>query len=169
MLIEYSHHLCQYIDMECPFCGSSQLSVVNSRPTKSNSQIWRRRQCIKCNAVFSTYERINLSYLIVQKKSGTHQKYSRAKLYAGIYHSMLDKKNADRGTLSVLSENITNEIEQKILKLRKKVITTNEVKKIVCIVLSYKSPDSLLRYIAYRESNNPNLINKKIKKYLLNN
>lgn len=79
---------------------------------------------------------------------------------------MLDKKNADRGEISVLSENLTNEVEQKILNLRKKVIHTTEIKKFVCIVLSNKSPDSLLRYIAYRESNNPNLINKTIKKYL---
>lgn len=155
--------------MECPFCGSTQLSITNSRPTKANKQVWRRRKCLSCNEFFSTYERINLSYLTVQKKSGMHQKYSRAKLYSGIYHSTLDKKNADRGNLSVLSENITNDVEQKILNLHKKVVKTKEIKKFVYEVLNIKSPDSLLRYIAYRESNNPSIIAEITKKYLSKN
>lgn len=154
--------------MNCPFCESNQLEVVNSRPTKSGTQVWRRRACIKCGESFSTYERINLSYLVVVKKSGIKQKYSRAKLYSGIYHSTLDRRYADRGELSVLSESITTEVETKILNLHKKIIPTIEIKDIVLEVLSHRSPDSLLRYIAHRDSSNIKLIKKTIRKYFKN-
>lgn len=154
--------------MDCPFCGNTQLTVVNSRPTKAGTQIWRRRKCLNCKQSFSTYERINLSYLTVVKKSGTKQRYSRAKLYSGIYHCTLDRKKSDRGELSVMSEEITTEVEKKILDLHKKVLTTDEIKEIVLETLSIKSPDSLLRFIAHRDSDNIKLIKKSVKKYLPN-
>ncbi|MEJ2347889.1 MAG: hypothetical protein P8Y17_01655 [Patescibacteria group bacterium] len=98
--------------MHCPFCGSSQIMVTNSRPTKGDSQIWRRRKCLDCQENFTTYERMNLSHLIVVKKSGKKEKFQRAKLYASIYHSMIDRKNFDKGEASQFAEKITEQIEQ---------------------------------------------------------
>ena len=151
--------------MKCPYCQSTQIIVTNSRPTKANTQIWRRRKCLSCKQNFSTYERVNLSYLTVIKKSGQAQRYTRAKLYSGIYHSTLDRKHADRGELSTLSEMMTSEVEKKILNLHKKIVTTIEIKELVLAVLSDKSPDSLLRFLAHRDSNNIPELRKSVKKY----
>lgn len=152
--------------MDCPFCGSTQVMVVNSRPTIGNSQIWRRRECLSCKGIFTTYERINLSHLIVVKKSGRKQRYSRAKLFSGIYHSSLDKKGADRGQLSQSAEELTNQVERELINLRTKRVTTDEIMEVVLKVLSKKAPDILLRYVAYKESSHAKKIRKLIKKYL---
>jgi transcriptional regulator NrdR family protein len=42
--------------MECPFCGESDTGVIDSRPTKDNTSIRRRRQCLVCAGRFTTYE-----------------------------------------------------------------------------------------------------------------
>lgn len=151
--------------MNCPFCGSTQVMVTNSRPTKGSSQIWRRRKCLNCKEAFTTYERVNLSQLIVVKRSGKKQKYSRAKLYSGIYHSTIDKKGADRGEMSELSEVLTNLVEQEITNLRKKEIASGEIKEIVLRILGKREPDVLLRFIAYKEGDSKKKIRGLIKKH----
>ena len=151
--------------MHCPFCGSTQIMVTNSRPTMRGLQIWRRRKCLKCEGYFTTYERANLSHLIVIKKSGKKQKYSRAKLYSGIYHSTIDKKGADRGEMSKFSEELTNFIEVKIINLRKKMISSSEIENIILDTLRKKAPDVFLRFVAYKEGNDRNKMKNIIKKY----
>ena len=151
--------------MNCPHCGSNQLSVVNSRPTMNSSQIWRRRKCLTCQEVFTTYERMNLSHLTVVKKSGKRQKFKREKLFSGIYHSAIDKKNADRGEVSEFTSSILLQIEQEILKLKKKEIETREITNIVLEILKKKSPDTFLRYLAYREGNDGKNMKKLLKEY----
>nr|NQU92147.1 transcriptional repressor NrdR [Bacteroidota bacterium] len=153
--------------MECPFCGSEQLFVINSRSTKNNSQIWRRRKCESCQEIFTTYEKADLSYLKVIKRSGKKQMYNRAKLYSGIYHSAIDTKNGDRGEMSELSETLTNEVEQKIILLRSKDISTIEIINIVLSVLRKRSSAIFLRYLAYREGKDEKRLKKLIKKHFL--
>ncbi|OGM12880.1 hypothetical protein A3A76_00570 [Candidatus Woesebacteria bacterium RIFCSPLOWO2_01_FULL_39_23] len=138
--------------------------VVNSRPTKANAQIWRRRKCLKCDGTFTTYEKIDLSYLTVIKKSGKRQRYNRAKLYSGIYHSSLDKKNADKGELSVMSDDLTNQVEREILKMRKKEIYSIEITALVLKMLRKKAPDVFLRYLAYREGSDRGKLKRTIKR-----
>ncbi len=140
--------------MFCPFCESEQVFVKDSRPTKSNSQVWRRRRCQKCGELFTTYEKIDLSYLIIVKKSGRKERYSRPKLFSGIYHSAIDTKNGDRGDISELCERVTNKVEQDILELRQKEIKSTEILEIVLNNLKETSMEILLRYLAYREGEN---------------
>ncbi len=147
-------NICHYVDMDCPFCGSSQIKVSNSRSTAGGLQIWRRRKCVKCGNAFTSYETMYLSYLIVVKKSGRHQKFSRAKLYSGIYNSFLDKKGVDRGDMARLAEEITDEIEKKIIKLKRKKINSSEIENEVLKILAKKAPDAFLRFLAYREGEN---------------
>src|SRR3989304_8825433 len=151
--------------MNCPFCGSSQIMVVNSRPTRGNSQIWRRRKCISCKEGFTTYGRMTLSHLIVIKKSGRRQRYSRAKIYSGIYHSSLDKKNADKGERGTFAEEVTGRVELEITKLRRKRIYSTEITEIILRILAKKEPDTLLRFLAYREGNNLKKLQKLVRKY----
>lgn len=152
--------------MHCPFCNSEQITVTNSRPTGRETQIWRRRRCLKCKGVFTTYEGIDLSYLKVIKKSGRVQKYNRAKLFTAIYHSAMETKNADRGDMANFSEEITSEVEKDIILLRQKKVPTTVIIDLVLKNIHKKSPSIFLRFLAYREGSNEKKMMEFIKKYL---
>lgn len=66
--------------MRCPFCGNEDTQVKDSRPTEDNSAIRRRRQCTNCGARFTTFERVQLRDLTVQKSNGQREPFDRDKL-----------------------------------------------------------------------------------------
>ena len=106
--------------MECPYCHSLQTEVVNSRPTQKETQIWRRRKCEECNEIFTTHELVDLSNLIVVKKSGKSEIFNHSKLYSGIYGATIGSKTPDR---EKVVEKITREVEREILFLKRKKMT----------------------------------------------
>ncbi|MDD5178292.1 MAG: transcriptional regulator NrdR [Candidatus Nanoarchaeia archaeon] len=67
--------------MKCPFCSNDEFKVVDSR--ESEDTIRRRRECLKCEKRFTTYERIETD-LIVIKKDGKREPYDREKMKRGI-------------------------------------------------------------------------------------
>ncbi|MEK7137364.1 MAG: transcriptional regulator NrdR [Patescibacteria group bacterium] len=71
--------------MFCPRCKSDDTSVVDSRLTEDGRAVRRRRECPKCDHRFTTFERQELSNLIVVKRDGTSEPYSRTKLERGIW------------------------------------------------------------------------------------
>lgn len=135
--------------MNCPFCQSSQIIVVNSRSTKKNTQIWRRRKCQTCGLLFTTYENIDLSYLVVIKKSGEKERYSRAKLFSSVYHAAVFEKRVDRGDAGTLAEKIIQEVEREILVLKRKRISSLEIFKLTCSILKKENYNVYLRYFSY--------------------
>ena len=66
--------------MRCPFCGSDDTQVKDSRPTEDNTAIRRRRHCPACASRFTTFERIQLRELTVIKKNGSRSTFDRDKL-----------------------------------------------------------------------------------------
>ena len=66
--------------MRCPFCGSDNSQVKDSRPSDENSSIRRRRVCSDCGGRFTTFERVQLRDLVVVKKSGRKVPFNRDKL-----------------------------------------------------------------------------------------
>ncbi len=66
--------------MRCPYCGSLETQVKDSRPTEDASSIRRRRICPDCGGRFTTFERVQLRELIVLKKSGRRAPFDRDKL-----------------------------------------------------------------------------------------
>lgn len=66
--------------MRCPFCGSENSQVKDSRPSDENSAIRRRRVCADCGGRFTTFERVQLRELIVVKRSGRRVPFDRDKL-----------------------------------------------------------------------------------------
>jgi transcriptional repressor NrdR len=71
--------------MRCPFCGSDDTQVKDSRPTDDRGAIRRRRFCPSCGARFTTFERVQLRELTVVKKDGRRQPFDRDKLARSIY------------------------------------------------------------------------------------
>lgn len=66
--------------MKCPFCGSIDTRVVNSRPSDEHSAIRRRRECDNCGRRFTTYERAQFEALMVIKRSGKREAFNPDKL-----------------------------------------------------------------------------------------
>ena len=66
--------------MRCPFCGTEDTQVKDSRPTDDNSAIRRRRSCTSCGMRFTTFERVQLRELTVMKKDGKREPFEREKL-----------------------------------------------------------------------------------------
>src|ERR671914_2951887 len=70
--------------MRCPFCGSDDTQVKDSRPTEENAAIRRRRICPECGGRFTTFERVQLRELTVVKKSGRRVPFDRDKLMRSV-------------------------------------------------------------------------------------
>jgi transcriptional repressor NrdR len=66
--------------MRCPYCGSLDTQVKDSRPTDDSASIRRRRVCPDCGGRFTTFERVQLRELTVVKKSGRRAPFDRDKL-----------------------------------------------------------------------------------------
>ncbi|NTU69278.1 transcriptional regulator NrdR [bacterium] len=70
--------------MRCPNCLSTNTSVIDSRDVDDDRAIRRRRECEKCKTRFTTYERVELTNILVIKKDGSRESYDRDKLLSGI-------------------------------------------------------------------------------------
>ena len=66
--------------MKCPFCGSDDTQVKDSRPTEDNTAIRRRRSCTACGARFTTFERVQLREMTVVKSGGRREPLDRDKI-----------------------------------------------------------------------------------------
>ena len=95
--------------MRCPKCGGNKSSVVDSRQAEDGNTIRRRRECEECQHRFTTYERVEERTLVVVKKDGTREQFSRDKIYNGIIRSA-----QKRPVSSDEIEEIVNRIEQKV-------------------------------------------------------
>ena len=73
--------------MKCPYCGSKETEVVETRDSEDLETIRRRRACVKCEKRFTTYERVENVNLVVIKKDGKRQQFDRDKLRSGIIRS----------------------------------------------------------------------------------
>jgi transcriptional repressor NrdR len=150
--------------MNCPNCGSYQTFVINSRPTKEGFQIWRRRICENCQKRFTTHEIIDLSHLVVIKRSGKKERFSRIKLYSGILWATLGVKIPNRERVF---DKITTGIEKEILSLKKKIITSAEIAKIVLKHLYQAHASVFLRFFSYHKNlQTKEEMKKELKKYL---
>ncbi|MCA1999048.1 MAG: transcriptional regulator NrdR, partial [Hyphomicrobiales bacterium] len=70
--------------MRCPYCGSLDTQVKDSRPTEDHAAIRRRRVCPDCGGRFTTFERVQLRELTVLKRSGRRAPFDRDKLARSI-------------------------------------------------------------------------------------
>ena len=75
--------------MRCPFCNSEDTKVVDSRSFMDGFSIKRRRECIKCEKRFTTYEKIEETPLYIVKKDNRREKFDRNKLLNGLILSLI--------------------------------------------------------------------------------
>lgn len=81
--------------MRCPFCGSEDTQVKDSRSAEDGSSIRRRRQCSACAGRFTTFERVQLRELTVIKSSGRREAFDREKLARSVMISLRKRTVAE--------------------------------------------------------------------------
>ena len=112
--------------MNCPFCNNNETKVVDSRETNDGKITRRRRECLKCNARFSTYEEVEILRLTVVKRNGDKVDYDKSKIEIGI-RKALEKRPITQEKIAKL----LGDIEYEIQSGDKSEITTREIGKIV--------------------------------------
>jgi len=112
--------------MKCPFCGFEEDKVVDSRESKEGESIRRRRECLKCEKRFTTYERIDEIPYMVVKKDGRREKFERQKVLNGLLRAC-EKRPVSIGKL----EQIVNETESFIIDSPERERKTSEVGELI--------------------------------------
>ena len=95
--------------MNCPFCGYNDSKVIDSRDV--NDGIRRRRQCLRCDLRFTTYERLQRTSLFVVKKDDRREEFNREKLLTGI-RKACDKRPLASDAVAKLIDEIEGELYQ---------------------------------------------------------
>ncbi len=96
--------------MRCPFCGSDDNQVKDSRPVEEGGAVRRRRQCNACGARFTTFERIQLRELTVIKRSGRRVPFDRDKLQQSV-EVALRKRSVDPERVERMINGIVRQLE----------------------------------------------------------
>ncbi len=119
--------------MKCPFCGSNNSQVKDSRDTVDENAIRRRRECPDCGGRFTTYERIQLQDLTVVKKSGERVPFDRDKLLRSISLAV-SKCGLSTSDVERLVEEIRRELENSgVLEISSQLIGEKVMDKLVSI------------------------------------
>ena len=130
--------------MKCPHCGHEESKVIDSRPIDDNSSIRRRRECLKCQARFTTYEVIENIQPIVIKKDGSREYFDKNKLLVGLLKAC-QKRPVD-------SARIADEIEQELQNSLRLEITSYELGEMVMERLKNEDAVAYVRFASvYRE------------------
>ena len=130
--------------MKCPHCGHEESKVTDSRPVDENSSIKRRRECLNCQARFTTYEIIETIQPIVIKKDGSREYFDKSKLLSGLMKAC-QKRPVD-------SSKIADKIESELQNSLKTEITSVELGEMVMKELRSKDAVAYVRFASvYRE------------------
>lgn len=108
--------------MRCPSCGHEEDKVVDSRSTKENSAVRRRRECLECGQRFTTYEYIEHAPVVVVKKDGRREHFSREKILNGLLRAC-EKRPVSREIL----EKLVNEVERAVCNRVRDEVPTSEI------------------------------------------
>jgi len=133
--------------MKCPFCGFSETKVVDKRDSTDDEVTRRRRECLKCRERFTTYERPDISPIIVVKKDGRSEPFDRNKILKGIV------KACEKRPLSiVVMEKMTDDIEAEIRKGQAREVSSRQIGAMVMRKLRQADKVAYLRFASvYRE------------------
>lgn len=130
--------------MRCPHCGYEESKVIDSRPIDENSSIRRRRECLGCQARFTTYEVIENIQPIVIKKDGSREYFDKNKLLVGLLKAC-QKRPVD-------SAKIADEIEQELQNSLRLEIPSTELGEMVMEKLKNIDAVAYVRFASvYRE------------------
>jgi transcriptional repressor NrdR len=124
--------------VRCSSCGNLDSKVIDSRPSEDGLSIRRRRECLKCGARFTTYERYNEATLIVLKKNRSSEPFDRGKLLRSLMVAT-KKRDIPPARLDALIDDIEQEIRSTSkTEVRSKVLGEMVLERLKAIdVVSY--------------------------------
>jgi transcriptional repressor NrdR len=108
--------------MKCPFCGHFEDKVIDSRSSKDGDAIRRRRECLKCDRRFTSYERIDHMLPMIIKKDGRREPFDKNKVLGGLVKA-LEKRPVDMET----REEVVASIERKLMSLGTKEVSSKQI------------------------------------------
>lgn len=133
--------------MRCPFCGSDNTQVKDSRPSDENASIRRRRVCSDCGGRFTTFERVQLRELIVVKRSGRKVPFDRDKLSRSV-EIALRKRPIEPERIERLVTGLVRQLESS----GETEITSAEIGELVMAALRELDPVAYVRFASvYRD------------------
>jgi len=97
--------------MKCPFCESVEDKVLESREVEDGITIRRRRECLSCRGRFTSYERIEERPLLVIKRDGRREQFSRTKVIKGILHAC-EKRLVSMDTIELIADEVEKELHR---------------------------------------------------------
>lgn len=127
--------------MKCPYCGSTETEVVETRDSEDLQTIRRRRECQKCEKRFTTYERVENINIIVIKKDGKREQFDRDKLRQGIL------KACEKTKVSLDAiERIVTEVEQELKSLESVEVESKKLGQMVAAKLKKIDKVAYIRF-----------------------
>ena len=133
--------------MKCPICYYLDTKVVDSRVAPDGLSIRRRRECLKCSFRFSTYEEIELLDLVIVKRDGRRETYSREKMT-----NSMKKACEKRAITEDQFKKVIHSVERDLQRLKTTEITSLQVGQIIMKNLKKLDPVAYIRFASVYES-----------------
>ncbi|ADQ04847.1 ATP-cone domain protein [Caldicellulosiruptor owensensis OL] len=148
--------------MRCPFCGYEDSKVIDTRPTNEGKTIKRRRECLKCQKRFTTYEKVERQPILVIKKDNRREEFDRNKILNGVI------KACQKRPVSIEQMNkIVDEIENEIYNSMREEISSREIGEMVMEKLKKIDEISYVRFASvYRQFKDINTFIEELQKLL---
>jgi transcriptional repressor NrdR len=108
--------------VRCPFCGTDEDRVVDSRPADDGAAIRRRRACAGCGRRFTTFERVDEIPLLILKRDGSKEQFDPAKVVSGLAKACKNRPITDAQIVR-----ITNDIEETLRARGQREVESQEV------------------------------------------
>jgi transcriptional repressor NrdR len=148
--------------MKCPFCDYSGTKVLDSRSANENKSIRRRRECEKCARRFTTFEMVEETPLIVIKKDGSREEFSREKMLRGLIRAC-EKRPVSMERLEV----IVSEVEMQLRNTAHAEVDSREIGEIVMEQLYPVDEVAYIRFASvYRQFKDINMFLKELTQIL---
>ena len=112
--------------MKCPFCQDLENKVIDSRLTKDGDIIRRRRECLRCQRRFTTYERVEEMLPMIVKKDGRREVYERLKIISGLKNAC-EKRPVSMETI----EQTADRIERRLQERSEKEVSSSAIGEVI--------------------------------------
>ncbi len=133
--------------MKCPFCGNIEDKVVDSRISSEGVSIRRRRECLKCQRRFTTYEYIEKSTLMIIKKDGRREPFDRNKILSGLLRAC-EKRPVSMEKI----EEVVDSIERTLQRTYEKEVISSDIGEFVMKHLQEMDEVAYVRFASvYRQ------------------
>ncbi len=146
--------------MKCPNCGAIDDKVIDTRTIEDNSVIRRRRECLDCGHRFTTIERMEGIQMMVVKKDGTRQPFSREKIMSGLLSACSKRPVSNEDLI-----NLVNDIEKRLQSGRNLEIPTEVIGEMIMEALKKIDKVAYVRFASvYRDFTDVSSFTEEIQK-----